>query len=201
MADNRFKNISDMVRNLTDDNEFVEAVDEALGRQKILRQLMAMRVTRDLSQADVSRKMGCSQSRVSKMENSADEQLRYGELRRYAEAVGCELVSGVKPHEMTPTEEVKCLARAVQNRLSRMAELAQGDADIARGVAKFFAEAFLNFSLIIGKTAALLPAQADGTPLCKFRVDVARVQTEPEQGEERDCMEAEDQDSSKFVAR
>jgi predicted XRE-type DNA-binding protein len=199
MADKTYKNVSEMVRDLPGDRDLVDAVDEALGRQRILRQLMVMRTTRDMSQSDVGEVMGCSQSRISKMESSADDELKYGELRRYADAVGCQFVSGIRPRRMTPAEEVKSLAGAVQNRLLRMVELAQCDEDVAQGVARFLAEAFLNVSLIVGRTAASLPKRADGTPLCEFRVEIAPVERKPDRAEE-DCAEIEETQCSELVA-
>ena len=172
-----YASVADMVRDLTDDNEVIDAVQESLDRQRIVRQLMAMRAANGLSQSDVGKSMGCTQSRVSKIENSADCDIRYGDLMQYAEAVGCKLTSGVSPSSMTPAEEVKCLASAVHDRLSRMAEVANCDNEIAEGVAKFLFEAFFNFTAIVGKAAAALPQNPDGSPrvTVEFGVGVTKM--------------------------
>lgn len=172
MGDKAYTNVRDLVRELTNDSELIDAVEDALDRQNVMRQLMAMRAVAGLSQSDVAKSMGCSQSRVSKMEKSADDRLRYGDLRRYAQAVGCELKSGVKPENMKPADEVKCLAFAINDRLTRMAKLAQDDRDIATGAARFFVEAYVNFSMIVGRAASALPQNPDGSPRIAIHVDV-----------------------------
>jgi transcriptional regulator with XRE-family HTH domain len=154
MADKTYANVADLVREMGLDEEMIDAVDQALERQTLMRQLMAMRAARGLSQGDVAGAMGCSQSRVSKMENSEDDELRYGDLRAYARAVGCELESGVRPNDLAPADEASRLAFAVHDRLSRMARLAQGDEAIAQSVAELFGEVLLNFSMIVGKAAS-----------------------------------------------
>jgi len=175
MTDTTYQNVADMVRDLTGDTELVEATEHALKRQHIIRQLMAARASKDLSQADVGEKVGCSQSRISKLEGSSDDDLKYGELRKYADAVGCELRVGLHPKDLTPADEVKCLALAVSDRLARMADLAQCDEEIAEGVAGFLGEVFLNFSLIVGRAAASLPCCDDGTPRVGFRVELTSL--------------------------
>jgi transcriptional regulator with XRE-family HTH domain len=186
-----YESVADMIRDMTDDDEVIDAVQEALDRQRIVRQLMAMRAAKGLSQAEVGKVMGCAQSRISKIEGSADSDLRYGDLSQYAEAVGCKLISGVRPQSVTPVDEVKCLAVAINDRLSRMAELSQQDEDIAQGVAKFLLEAHLSFSMIVGKAAAALPKNADSSPRIRIEVEVEVAKTANCQDETSDATEVE----------
>jgi len=172
------------------DSDVIEAVDEALDRQRIMRQLMANRAALGLSQNDVAESMGCTQSRISKMENSADDDLRFGDLRQYAHVVDCELKAGIRPKHLEPAEEVKCLAFAVNERLSRMADLAQSDDKISAGVARFFFEAFVNFSAIIGRAVNALPRNSDGTPIISMQ-----FHSGVERGEPRDCNASPESDS------
>jgi transcriptional regulator with XRE-family HTH domain len=183
MCDRTYANVSEMIRDLTDDEEAIEAVDQALARQWIMGRLMATRAANGLSQGDIAVKMECSQSRVSKMENSADDDLRYGDMREYAELVDCTLISAVLPKNMSPVDEIKCLAAAINHKLSRMADLAQKDKLIANGVTKFFIEAFVNFSMIVSKAASTLPMNPDGSPRIEINFGV-------EPREKSDCHQA-----------
>lgn len=47
--------------------------------------------TQGLSQKDVALKLGCTQSRISKLESMTDADLRIGDLSKYAEVLGLEL--------------------------------------------------------------------------------------------------------------
>ena len=190
MTETTYRNVLDVVREITGDAELVGVVSESLDRQSILRQIMARRAFLGMSQTDVGKIMACSQGRISKLECAADDDLKYGDLRQYAPAVGCDLRSGLRPNEMTPAEEVKCLALAVNDRLSRMAELANQDGEIAEGVAKFFVEALLNFSLIVGRASALLPKGSDGVPRFEVRFEVKKECDDPDPDSEDCCQES-----------
>ena len=157
MSQESFTSVEDMVRSITDDEEILGAVDEAIERQAVMSRLMAMRAVRGLSQQDVAEAMGCSQPSVSKMENSADEELKFGELQRYAKAVRCELSAAVIPEDMEPAEEVKYLAFAVRDRLYKLVELAKKNESITVGVTRFFFEVFVNISSFVSEAASSLP--------------------------------------------
>ena len=180
MGDRTYTSVESMVRDLTDDAELIEAIDNALDQQTIVRQLLSMRAVHGLSQTDIAEAMGCSQSRVSKMETSSDDDLRYGDLRRYAEAVRCELKSGVRPADLEPADEVKALAFGINDRLSRMADLSQHDEEIAKGVAHFLVEAYVNFSMIVGRVANALPRNPDGSSRIQVNVNLKGVTGSPE---------------------
>lgn len=164
MTDKTFTNVSKMIRDITNDDSVIAAVDEALERQAILRQLMSLRAARGLSQSHVAKAMGCAQSTVSKMESSGDADVQFGDLQRYAGAVRGDLCTAVRPLDMEPSMEVKCLAATVNDKLKRMADLANQDEEIAAGVAQVYVEALVNFNLIIAQAIQALPKNADGTP-------------------------------------
>jgi transcriptional regulator with XRE-family HTH domain len=79
-----------MVRETSDDDggAFADALEERLRCRGILKDLMVLRASRGLSQGDVAAKMGCTQSRISKLESSTDADLSLGDLAGYASAVG-----------------------------------------------------------------------------------------------------------------
>lgn len=60
--------------------------------QPLMNELIAVRDAKGLSQKDIAETVGCTQSRISKLENAKDVDVRLGDLRAYANAVGCDLV-------------------------------------------------------------------------------------------------------------
>jgi transcriptional regulator with XRE-family HTH domain len=86
-----FTSVAQMVRETSDDGggAFADALEERLRSRRILKDLMVLRAGRGLSQGDVAAKMGCTQSRISKLESSKDADLSLGVLAGYASAVGC----------------------------------------------------------------------------------------------------------------
>jgi len=185
-----FNSVSKMVRDLSDDLDVVKDIEDAMRRKRIISRLMAIRAARGLCQTEIADRLGVSQGSVSKLESSEDADVRLGTLQKYAEAVGCELLTGVRPEDIEPAEEVKYLAYAVNERLSRMAELAQSNPHIADGVSRFFIEALVNFSVIVGKAAERLPRRSDGTLPFRINFDVNFVgQREGDEHEDRGFLD------------
>ncbi len=164
----KYTNVAELVRDTVPDEEFHAAFEEHVAQRKLIKRLVALRAARGMSQSDVAAKMACSQSRVSKLENATDEEMRLGDLRAYAKAVGCDLVACPIPHDMKPVDTVKYHTVTIKKHTDDLAELAKADESIAEGVAGFFFELFANFIWMLGDSAKRLPLRSDGTP--RFRV-------------------------------
>ncbi len=166
----RYKSVSQMVRETTD-KAFADEFDRRLHRHRIVKDLMVLRAAHGLSQADVAEKMGCTQSRISKLESSEDSTLTLGDLARYASAVGFRVGVVVEPRETTAVERVKSLALQIKHQLDRLTDLARDDRKIAQGIAGFFSEAFFNMVRILEDSAKKLPCDPEsGEPLISFEI-------------------------------
>ncbi len=86
----QFRNVSDLVRQKSSP-KFAAEFDEHVAGRAIGKSLFALRARNGLSQKDLAEKMGCSQSRVSKLETSPDAGIRLGDLDRYLGALGMEI--------------------------------------------------------------------------------------------------------------
>jgi transcriptional regulator with XRE-family HTH domain len=166
----KYKDVSQMVRETTDET-FADAFEQLLRSQRIVKDLMVLRATHGLSQQDVAEKMGCTQSRISKLESSKDVDLALGDLAKYANAVGFRVAVMLEPREITAVGRVKGLAFQIKDQLDRLADLARDDQKIAHGVANFFSEAFFNLVSMLQDSAEKLPCDPkDGEPLISFNI-------------------------------
>lgn len=78
------------------DPEFARAYEDAQSRSALLAHCVQLRKDAGLTQADVARAMGTTQSAVSELEaGAADPRLRT--LQRYARAVGARIEVSVHP--------------------------------------------------------------------------------------------------------
>jgi len=68
-----------------------EAVRELSIKTKLIDQLIIARVAIGLTQAQMAAKLRCSQSRISKIEDSHDADLSLGDIHAYARIVGLKL--------------------------------------------------------------------------------------------------------------
>jgi transcriptional regulator with XRE-family HTH domain len=148
-----------------------------VAERRLIKELLILRAARGLSQGEVAAFVGCSQSRISKLENARDADVRFGDLQAYANAVGCDLVAQPVPREMEPTEKVKCHFAAIKKHMNDLAQLAGSDDNIAKGVAAFFAECFANLIWMFSEAAKRLPLRSDSSPY--FRITCGETKEFP----------------------
>jgi DNA-binding XRE family transcriptional regulator len=70
---------------------FAEAYDGLEDEYKLVRELLAARASAGLTQEQVAASMGTTKSAVSRLEGAGAHSPSVSTLRRYAEAVGCEV--------------------------------------------------------------------------------------------------------------
>jgi hypothetical protein len=68
-----------------------EAVRQLSNKTRLIDQLILARVAAGLTQAQMAAKFRCSQSRISKIEDSQDADLSLGDIQAYARIVGLKL--------------------------------------------------------------------------------------------------------------
>jgi len=167
----QYTSVSELVRDMAPDPEFRAAFDGRVARRKLVKELLAMRAVRGLSQQDIAQKLDCTQSRISKLENTSDDDIRVGDLRAYAEAVGCELAVCPIPRDMKPVDKVKCHAFAIKTHMDDLARLARSDEKIAEGVGGFFFELCVNFFRLLGDSEKLLPKRPNDLPYFDLQIN------------------------------
>ena len=68
-----------------------EAVRQLSAKTRLIDQLIVARVAAGLTQSQMAAKLRCSQSRISKIEDSQDSDLSLGDIQAYARTVGLKL--------------------------------------------------------------------------------------------------------------
>ena len=68
-----------------------DAVRQLSAKTRLIDQLIVARVASGLTQAQLAAKLRCSQSRISKIEDSQDADLSLGDIQAYARIVGLKL--------------------------------------------------------------------------------------------------------------
>ena len=195
-----FTSVAQMVRETTDGDDFADAFDERLRSRRIVKELMVVRASRGLSQGDVASTMGCTQSRISKLESSKDADLRLGDLARYASAVGFRVGVVLEPTETTAVERVKRLASRIKDELDRLARLARDDRKIALGVTSFFNEAFFDLVDVIEESAGKVRCDPeDGEPQVSLEIlgGESRGEERPPAAAPRESQGPSDQEPSR----
>lgn len=187
----QYASVTELLRDVVSDEEIHAEFSALVARRQLIKQLIAFRALKGMSQEDVAAKMGCTQGSVSKLEGSNDDEVRLGTLRAYAKAVGCELAACPIPQDITPVERVKCHAFAIKRHTDDMAQLARKDERIAQGVTNFFLELLVNLVQMLSDSADRLPLLPGGAPRFRLHAEVNLI------GEDEDtsvppCIKASD---------
>lgn len=184
----QYTSVSEVISDIAPDESLRAELDARIADRKLIKYLLGLRAVKGLSQQDIAKAVGCSQSRISKFENAKDDDVRLGDLKAYAKAVGCDLVAHPIPRDMKPVDKVKCHAVAIKRNTDELAQLAQSDENIAEGVAAFFYECLVKVILMLGDSAKRLPLRSDASPY--FRIDINRI--EDDSSDLGCCIGAED---------
>lgn len=133
----RYRSVAEMVRALSEDQSFADKMANSLEERNIINHLMALRTSLGMSQQDIAAKMKCTQSRVSKLENGRDDDLRIGDFHAYAEALGLRLaiVLGRKEHPPI-AERIRYHFSALKRLFGELSGLVGDDDAMARGAWK-----------------------------------------------------------------
>ena len=174
----RYTSVSEMLTEHAPDEKFREQFDEHAGRRRVIKRMMALRALKGMSQQDVAKQMGYSQSRISKLENGFDDDIRIGDMRSYVSSLGFRLGFGFTDRNLTAVEEIKQHAFRINELLDGLAHLAGGDERMAQAVSGFFGEAFFNLVKMIQESASKLPRRpTDDRPY--LQIHVAMTKSEP----------------------
>jgi len=85
-----YRNVDEMLRG-HGYRRVADAVRQLSAKTKLIDQLIIARVAAGLTQAQLAAKLRCSQSRISKIEDSEDADLSLGDIQAYGRIVGLKL--------------------------------------------------------------------------------------------------------------
>ena len=133
--------VSEMVRDAAPDKTFHDELEGHLADYNVSRTLCALRCSQNITQAELAKLAGCTQSKISRIENSRNDRLKLEDLANYARAFNMQ-VSIDFAQESTAADAIGRLAHQVRNSLNEVAEKARIDGTAADGAKKPY-ETFL----------------------------------------------------------
>jgi transcriptional regulator with XRE-family HTH domain len=158
MAKKQYTDVSKMIRDIPESEQFADSLEKRLRERQLIKRLITIRASKGLSQGDIAQSMGCTQSRISKLEAGLDGDLRLADLEGYLAAIGMKPQLVIFPEGAKMSDQVIYHFHQTRRLLEKMLELANSsDSVIAEGVGRFFAETAFNFVNMTLKQAAQLP--------------------------------------------
>jgi len=150
-----FNSVDEMLKASGVDDGFRKDIQEEINKKQIAQSLFSLRCKENLTQAQMAEKLKCSQSRISKIENSYDKDLCVGDLLDYAAALNLNVEIGIVP-QMKLVDKIKYHAFAIKHYAEELAHLAKEDKTMVEGVSRFFYDAVFNLVNIVAGAAKKL---------------------------------------------
>lgn len=154
--DKKSAKISDLLNEMGIDKEIVKGVEKNIKNHSISQGLTTLRAKADLTQSEMAKKMGVSQSFISKLEVASNDQIKLGDFDKFVSTLGYELTITVsKPQNIA--EKIKNTYNQLSALLTELQQYAVNDAAILKSIANFELEATHN---MLHLASALLESSA-----------------------------------------
>lgn len=83
-----YNSVLEMVEKESDSQEYIDLFKKRLEERKLIKKLMIIRVSRNISELDMANAMNCSINYLQDIENKMNEDLTLKEIYSYVKAIG-----------------------------------------------------------------------------------------------------------------
>lgn len=149
----QYGSVLEMLRDTQAAPALTKGVENAIEERKLARTLFALRCRANVNQQTMAERMGCSQSKVSKIENSRDCDLSFGDIMDYSQALNLSVGISLYPNDMKVVDKVKECVFNARRHLDELVRLAGDDEKLKAGAENFHFEALINFARIVADSA------------------------------------------------
>ena len=159
-----YTSVLDMVKSIVpEEKEFHDSLAQSIKETSLSRTLMLMRNSAGMSQAEMAKKMECSQGTISKIEHSANADVTIGEMLAYAKALNLNLSIAFHP-SMNAAQAMDFHAKEIEKHMTMLATLAHQDKVIEHGIRAHFKKFQNRMMDIISGCCEKLPAHKQEEP-------------------------------------
>ena len=118
----RYDTVPEIIRDLTDDQEFEQNFKQQIASKQLSKTLFALRCKKGLTQKEMAERLDCTQSRISKLENTTVENIKMSDVLAYAQASDQSLTVSFQEN-MTVADFVKRHAIQIKKHLDDLAKV------------------------------------------------------------------------------
>src|SRR5271165_6718639 len=140
---------SEMLEDLGTPQEIVDSVKD-VENQEAVNILVSMRVAKGLTQKELADMLGCTQGRISKLEQGRDEDLRLKDFLDYTRAT--EDAVWITIGAPNISETIKLHVHAIRRLVPEMVPLAGGDQAIIDGISRFLDDILMDTGKLVQST-------------------------------------------------
>lgn len=144
-----------MLEDMGIEQEIIDSVKD-VERQHAVNVLVSLRVAKGLTQKELANLLGCSQGRISKLEQGRDEDLRLKDFLDYTRATKEAVWITVGTPNISET--IKLHIRAIRRLLQELVTLAGEDRAISDGISGFLDEILMDTGKLVHGARLALPS-------------------------------------------
>ena len=132
----RHSNIKSLIKSVSQNPKVGERVNEELKRRQLSNFLVFLRCDNNLTQKELAEKIGCHQSKISKLEVAYDDQISIKNLLEYGKALNLQLELGYRNKNVKITELINYHIYRIKEYLAKLVFMSKGDNAMSAGVRK-----------------------------------------------------------------
>lgn len=172
MTENKqYRNVAELLDDVSGDRNLSDELHAYSNERQMTQFLSTMRCSKGYSQGDIAKKLECSQGYISKLENSVDDDLKFGEVDRYLAALGLKASIHIGDKNATTIDDIKSHVFSIQNKLEEIAELSSSDDGSAESALLTVFEVMVNSVKSAFKSVEKLPLEGmDLRPSCRLEI-------------------------------
>lgn len=181
MTNNKqYRDVSELLDGVSEDRSLSDDLHAYANDRQMTQYLSATRCSRGLSQGDIASELACSQGYISKLENSMDDDLKFGEVDRYLAVMGLKASIHISDKNATTLDEIKRHVFFVQNKLEEIAELSRSDDGSAESALLTVFEVMVNSVKSAFQSIEKIPLEGmDRLPSCRLEIGFLDNETLP----------------------
>lgn len=135
-----YQNVEEMVKDLSEDSKVKSDILKELKSKTLSKYLFLMRCEVGLTQAQLAKKIRCSQGTISKIENSYDTEITVKDLLEYGNALDLQLEIGYRRKSVNTVGLIRHHFSKIKGYLNKLLELAGKDESMVKGVRRVHIE-------------------------------------------------------------
>ena len=152
--------VAQLAAGLAEDEGVAGRVRAHAAGTRLIRMLIGLRNAKGLTQRKIAAKMGVNASKVCRMEAGNDDQLHWGDVIKYLEALGVNLSVLVDDPSLPAAERIKhhvLTAYALLEQLRVLAQKMGEGEEITAKIKAFYGEVLVNFMVRFRDSYGKLP--------------------------------------------
>jgi transcriptional regulator with XRE-family HTH domain len=153
----KYSSVAELMRGEGVSQEIQDKVNEMEKETRVVLQLARLRQAAGITQKEMAKAMGVTQSAVSKLESGTDLDVTLREIRDYSRVTD-QRIGLMFGKPATHVESVKCHALAIRHHLESLATIANRHDELEKEIQAFFGEAFFNILTILAECGDKLPS-------------------------------------------